>query len=51
MSDHSAPSLVGVAAGSENVPAPVKMSAVSAPSVTVPQCTVAPSSCLADNCR
>ena len=57
--DHCAPSLVGIDAGSAHVPAPVEssfsvntaMSGVSAPSATVPQCTVAPSSFLANNCR
>ena len=55
--DHCAPSLAGVAAGS--VPASVEsslsvktaVSGVSTPSATVPQCTVAPSSFLANNCR
>ena len=53
--DHCAPSLVGVAAGSANIPAHVESSTsvnttifvLSAPSATVPQCTVAPSSFLA----
>ena len=57
--DHCAPSLVGVAAGSANVPAHVESSAsvktamfaLSVPSATVPQCTVAPSSFLANNCQ
>ncbi len=56
--DHCAPSLLGVAAGSANVPAHVKSSAsmkttmfaLSAPFATVPQCTVASSSFLANNC-
>ncbi len=57
--DHCAPSLVGVAAGSANVPAPVEsllsvktvMSGASAPAATVPQCTVASFSFLANNCQ
>ncbi len=56
--DHCAPSLMGVAAGSADVPAPVEssssvkiaMSFVSAPSATVSQCTAANSFFLANNC-
>ena len=57
--DDCAPSLAGVADGSANVSAHVECSAsvktnmfaLSAPSATVPQCTVPPSSFLANNCQ
>ena len=55
--DHYAPSLVGDAAGSTNVPEHVESSAsvktamfaLSVPSATVPQCTVPPHLFLANN--